>query len=160
MISRSCILKMTSTFPNEMIHVMSGCVMHLHGHQNKMVHLLKPSIFVDLSSDVKFCSCTCWLTNNTQSHYLLCWGSNHHIDNENLVLWIMKWSARNEIPNVKTYHRSFQTSCPFFKTRAYMTSRMTLCVAIHWPPNKQWAKCVLNLSNSCLIHVHTHKWKD
>ncbi len=74
--------------------------------------------------------------------------------------WMMKWSACNEIPNVKAYHRSFQTLCPFFRTRAYMTSRMTLCVTIHWPPNKQWAKCVLNVSNSCLIRVHTHKWKD
>jgi len=47
---------------------------------------MKSFIFVDLSNGVKFCSYTCWSTNDTQSHHLPCWVSNHHIDNEDLVL--------------------------------------------------------------------------
>jgi hypothetical protein len=29
------IVKQTNTFPNEMIHIMPRCTMHLHDHQNK-----------------------------------------------------------------------------------------------------------------------------
>jgi hypothetical protein len=32
----------TNTLPNEMIHITLGCAMHFHGHQNKVVPLLKP----------------------------------------------------------------------------------------------------------------------
>jgi hypothetical protein len=32
---------------------------HLHGHWNKVVPFMKPSIFADLSNNVKFHSCTC-----------------------------------------------------------------------------------------------------
>jgi hypothetical protein len=54
------------TFPNEMIHITLGCIVHLHGHQNKMVLVMKPSILTNFSNGAKF--------------------HNHHIDNENLVL--------------------------------------------------------------------------
>jgi hypothetical protein len=74
-----------STFLNEMIHIMLECIVHLHGHQNKMVPLLKPSIFANLSNGVKFRNYTCWSINDTWSHYLLHHVSNHHIGNENLV---------------------------------------------------------------------------
>jgi hypothetical protein len=42
-----------STLPNEIIHIIFGCAMHLHGHRNKMVPLMKPSILADLNYDVK-----------------------------------------------------------------------------------------------------------
>jgi hypothetical protein len=42
------------TFPNEMIHVMLGCVMHLHGHCNKLVPLVKPSILANFSNALNF----------------------------------------------------------------------------------------------------------
>jgi hypothetical protein len=47
---------------------------------------MKPSIFMDLSNGVKFRNCTCWSTNDIQSHCFLHQVSNHHIDNEDLVL--------------------------------------------------------------------------
>jgi hypothetical protein len=31
-----------STFLDETIHIILGCAMHLHGHWNKMVALMKP----------------------------------------------------------------------------------------------------------------------
>jgi hypothetical protein len=37
---------------------MSKCVVHFHGHWNKVVPLLKPFIFVDFNNGDKFCSCT------------------------------------------------------------------------------------------------------
>jgi hypothetical protein len=73
------------TLHDETIHIMHGCVVHLHGHRNKMVPLLKPSIFVDFNNDTKFCNCTCWSSNDIRSHYPPCWVNNHHIGNENLV---------------------------------------------------------------------------
>ncbi len=58
MISRSSIVEKTSTFSIETIHITPKCVVHFHGHWNKMVLLLKPSIFVDLNNGAKFCNCT------------------------------------------------------------------------------------------------------
>jgi hypothetical protein len=75
-----------NTLPHETIHIMPRCVMHLYGHQKKVVPLLKPSIFMDLSNGIKFRNCTYWLTNDTWNHYLPYWVSNHHIGNEKLVL--------------------------------------------------------------------------
>jgi len=86
MTSRSSIVEKTSTFPTEMIHIMLGCVIHFQGHQNKMVPLLKAFIFVDLSNGVKFRNCTCWSTNDIQSHHLLHQVSKHHISNKDMVL--------------------------------------------------------------------------
>ncbi len=86
MTSRSSIVEKTGTIPDEMIHITFKCTMQLHGHQNKVVPLMKSSILADLSYDVKFCSCTCWSTNDIGSHCLLRWVSNHHISNEDLVL--------------------------------------------------------------------------
>jgi hypothetical protein len=75
-----------STFLDKTIHIMPGCVMHLHDHQNKMVPFMEPYIFADLSNGVKFRNCTCWSTNDTHSHYLLCWVNNHHTGNKDLIL--------------------------------------------------------------------------
>jgi hypothetical protein len=86
MTSRSSIVKKTSTLLDEAIHIMPKCALHLHGHQNKMVALLKPFIFAGFSNGIRFHSYTCWLTNDTRNHHLSCWVNNHHIDNENLVL--------------------------------------------------------------------------
>jgi len=72
--------------PNETIHIMPRCVMHFHGHRNKVVPLIKPSIVADLNNDDKFYNCVCWLTNDTQCHHLLHWVNNYHIDNKDLVL--------------------------------------------------------------------------
>ncbi len=83
-----------STLPHEMIHITFKCIMHLHGHWNKVVPFLKPFIFADLSNGAKFCNCNYWLINDTQSYRFSHWVSNHHIDNENLVLsdqFVMKF---------------------------------------------------------------------
>jgi len=71
-----------STFPDEMIHIMFRCVMHFHGHQNKMM----PFILVDFNNGIEFYNYTCWLTNDIQNHCLPHWVSNHHIGNKDLVL--------------------------------------------------------------------------
>jgi len=47
-------MKRMNTLFDEMIIIMPMCVVHLHGHRNKMVPFLKPFIFVDLSNDAKF----------------------------------------------------------------------------------------------------------
>ncbi len=54
MTSQLSIVEKTSTFLDETIHIMFGCAVHLHGHRNKMVPLLKLFIFADLSNDIKF----------------------------------------------------------------------------------------------------------
>jgi hypothetical protein len=72
-------------FPNETIHITPRCAMHLHGHWNKVVPLMKPSILVDLNNGVKFCSYSCWSINDIRNHRLSCWVNNHHISNKNLV---------------------------------------------------------------------------
>jgi len=63
------------------------CVVHFHGHQNKMVlvMVMKLSIFVDLSNDAKFRNPICWLTNDIQRHHLPRWVNNYYIGNEDLV---------------------------------------------------------------------------
>jgi len=79
------IVEKTGTFPNETIHITLGCTMHLHGHWNKMVALIKPSIFIDFNNGAKFRNYTYWLTNYTWSHCLPHWVYNHHIGNKDLV---------------------------------------------------------------------------
>ncbi len=65
-------MKKTSTFLDETIHIMLGCVMHLHDHWNKVMPVLKLSILANFTNNAKFRSYTYLLvTNNTQSHYLL-----------------------------------------------------------------------------------------
>jgi len=75
-----------STLFDEMIYIMPECVVHLHGHQNKMVPFMKSSILANLSNGDQFCSCTCWLSNDIQSHCISCQVKNHHIDKEDMVL--------------------------------------------------------------------------
>ncbi len=65
---------------------MPGCIVHLHGHRNKVVPFMKPCILADLNNGTKFHIYTCWSTKDTQSHRLSCWVSNHHIGNKDLVL--------------------------------------------------------------------------
>jgi hypothetical protein len=43
---------------DETIHIMLECVVHLHGHRNKVVPFTKASILADLSNGVKFYNCT------------------------------------------------------------------------------------------------------
>jgi hypothetical protein len=86
MTSQSSIVEKMSTLANEMIHITPQCTMHLHGHWNKVMPHMKPSILADFSNGAKFCNYTCWSTNDIQSHRLLHWVNNHHINNENLVL--------------------------------------------------------------------------
>ncbi len=59
MTSYLSIMEKMHTFPNETIHNTPRWIVYLHGHRNKNVPLLKPSIFVDLNNDIKFCSCIC-----------------------------------------------------------------------------------------------------
>jgi hypothetical protein len=42
------------TLFHEMIHIMPGCAMHLHGHYNKMVPFMKPSIFTNFNNGLNF----------------------------------------------------------------------------------------------------------
>jgi hypothetical protein len=62
------------------------CDVQLHGHWNKMVPFMKPSILADLTNGFKFRSCTWWSSNDAQTHCLPHWVNNHHIKNENLIL--------------------------------------------------------------------------
>jgi hypothetical protein len=82
----SSIVEKTGTFLDETINITLECTMHLHGHRNKVVPLMKPFILVDIKNGVKFCNHTYSLTNDIWNHYPLCQVSNHHIDNKNLVL--------------------------------------------------------------------------
>jgi len=67
--------------------------------------------------------------------------------------WVMYRLTHNETLNIKAYHHFFHTACPRYQARAYMTSQMASCVAMHWPPNDQQAMCVPNASNPC---PHSH----
>jgi hypothetical protein len=86
MTSWSSIVEKVSKFPDETIHITPKCIEHLHGHENKMVPLMKPFIFADRNNDAKFRSYTYWSNNDTWSYHLPCQVNNHHIDNENLIL--------------------------------------------------------------------------
>jgi hypothetical protein len=50
-------MEKTSTFFDETIHIMLAYVVHLHGHRNKVVPLMKLSILVDFNNDIKFQNC-------------------------------------------------------------------------------------------------------
>ncbi len=52
------IVEKMGMFPDEMIHITLGGVVHFHGHQNKVVPLMKLSILAGLNNDIKFCSYT------------------------------------------------------------------------------------------------------
>ncbi len=67
------IVERKSTFPDGTIHIMPRCVVHFHGHRNKMVPFMKPSIFTNFNNGVKFCNYTRWSINDIQKHYLA-WG--------------------------------------------------------------------------------------
>jgi hypothetical protein len=58
---RSFFVEKMSTLLDETIHITLACVVHLHGHWNKMVPLMKPFILADINNNVKFHNCTCWL---------------------------------------------------------------------------------------------------
>ncbi len=49
----------TSTLLDETIHIKPRCTMHLHGHWNKVVPLMKPSLLANLNNGAKFHNCTC-----------------------------------------------------------------------------------------------------
>ncbi len=76
---QSPIVEKTGTIYGETIHIMHGCTMHLHGHQNKVLPLMKLFILVDFNNDVKFHNYTCWSINDTPSHHLPHHVNNHHI---------------------------------------------------------------------------------
>jgi hypothetical protein len=83
---RSSIVEKIGTFLDETIDITLKCTMHLHGHRNKVVPLMKPFILADINNGVKFRNHTYSLTNDIWNHYTLHQVSNHHIDNKNLVL--------------------------------------------------------------------------
>jgi hypothetical protein len=53
---QSPIVKKTNTLLNETIHITLECAMHLHGHRNKMMSFMKPSILTDLNNGACFIS--------------------------------------------------------------------------------------------------------
>jgi len=59
MTSQLFIVEKMGTLPNETIHITPRCIVHLHGHWNEMVPLMKPFIFLDFNNGTKFHSCTC-----------------------------------------------------------------------------------------------------
>ncbi len=75
---------------DEMKHIMPKGVVHLRGHWNKVVPLMKPFmkpfILTNMSNGIKFCSYTCWSIDDTWNHHFLCCVNNHHIGNKNLIL--------------------------------------------------------------------------
>jgi hypothetical protein len=85
MTSQLPIVEKTCTLFDETIHIMPECTMHLHGHQNKAMPLMKPYILVDLNNGAKFHGYICWSTNDTPNHHLPCQVSNQHIGNKDLV---------------------------------------------------------------------------
>jgi len=82
---QSSIMEKKSTFLDEMIYITFKCVVHLHGHWNKMVPFMKPFILANFSNDVKFHNYTSWSTNDIHNHHLSHQVNNHHIGNKNLV---------------------------------------------------------------------------
>jgi hypothetical protein len=86
MTSQLFTVKKITTLPDETTHITLGFVVHFHGHQNKVVPLMKPYVLVDRSNGAKFHKCTSWLIYDTRSHHLMCQVNNHHINNKNLVL--------------------------------------------------------------------------
>jgi hypothetical protein len=145
-----------NTLSNETIHITFECTVHLHGHRDKMVPLVKTSIIPDFSNGVKFHNCSCWLSNDTHSHHLPCQIHNHHINNKNLVLTNHVRLVHNEVPDIKAYHCFLHTSCPLSWVKVYMTSLMASCVVICWPPNGQCVKCLPNAYNP---YPHSHMKK-
>ncbi len=100
-----------NTLPHETIHIMPRCVMHLYGHRKKVVPLLKPFIFMDLSNGIKFRNCTYWLINDTWNHF--------HVGLVTTTLATKNWSfqtmqklACNETPDVRAYHHFHHIVCP------------------------------------------------
>jgi hypothetical protein len=59
MTSQLFIMEKIGTLLDETIHITIKCVMHLYGHRNKVVPLMKPSISTDFSNGTKFCNYTC-----------------------------------------------------------------------------------------------------
>ncbi len=64
MTSRSSTVEKMGTLLDKIIHNVPECAAHLHGHQNKVVPFIKPSILADFSNGTKFHNCTCWSTND------------------------------------------------------------------------------------------------
>jgi hypothetical protein len=64
---------------------------------------------VNLNDGVKFCNYTYWSTNDTPSHRFVCWVSNLHISNKDLILinhvkislWWNSW--RQGVPSLSPY---------------------------------------------------------
>jgi hypothetical protein len=86
MTSQSFTVEKTSTILDETIHIMPKCIVHLQGHRNIVVPLMKLYILADLNNGVKFRNCTYKSTNDTRNPCFLHWVNNHHIDNKDMVL--------------------------------------------------------------------------
>ncbi len=86
MTSQLSIVEKTGTFLDETIDITLKCAMHLYGHWNKVMPLMKPFILANINNGAKFHTYTCSLTNDIQNHHPLHQVNNHHINNKNLVL--------------------------------------------------------------------------
>jgi len=68
MIFQLSIMEKMDGFFSGMTHIVPRCAMHFHGHWNKVVPLMKLYLFIDLNNGIKFWSCICWSTSDTQNH--------------------------------------------------------------------------------------------
>ncbi len=55
----SSIMEKIGTIPDEMIHITLEFIVHLHGHQNKVVPLVKPFVLVNINNGTKFGNYIC-----------------------------------------------------------------------------------------------------
>jgi hypothetical protein len=157
MIFWSFIVEKTSTFHDEMIHIILGCAMHLHGHQNKLVSLMKPSTYLwilTMALNSPIAPTSQIMTFETIVYHIR--SVTTTLTTRTWSFLVMKRLVHNETLDIKAYHHFFHTTCPLFWARAYMTFQMASCVAIHCPPNEQWTKCMLDVFNLC-PHSHVRK---
>lgn len=156
MTSWSSIVEKMNIRLDKTIHITPKCTKHLHGHRNKgcpswsllylwILTMMLNSIATHVGRLMTLIIIVFHVGSITTTLATKTWFS-----------WVMKRLARNEIPNVKAYRRSFYIVCPLFQTRTYMTFLMVSCVTICWTTNRQHVKCVLYTFNSCSYsHVKT-----
>ncbi len=125
---RSSIVENMNTFFDETIHITLGCATHLHGHQNKVVPLMKPFIFTNISNGTKF-------HNTPASQFMTLITIVSYVESITILSTTKTWSSQimqrlihNETLDIKAYHHFLHTMCSFFQVKAYMTSLMVSCV--------------------------------
>jgi hypothetical protein len=130
------IMEKTSTFLNETIHITPRCTVHLHGHWNKLVSLMKPSIFANLNDDIKF-----------HNEPISTWSERTKFL---LLMWWLLIRHRKHIIVLSIQHAHF------FKWGHTW----------HLKWHHVWLSTDFQIGNEVSVcqmrqtHVHTHTWKD